>query len=310
MNGMENKQPLLSICIPTYNGGEKLKLTIIAALRAIHNYSDIEIIVSDNCSTDNTSDILMEFSSCSQMRFYRNNKNLGFNNNMLLLVRQYAKGKYCWVIGDDDFIDEDALYFIREALVCSKLEYLSVSHRTKTLSEYQNFHLTDRKASYIVCSFAQAIELNACSGNILGTFMSSSIFVREKIQSFDFSIFQENSWANYYSTFPNAYLMAVSFRNSVCGCITTPLLTALVHEKDWDDKNNLMIFNYLPSLYNDFRKRLGDKLICNKEIIRQNRLYRICFLIKKKRMREIPIAVFIQSLFWSSTYKLLLHKLI
>ena len=47
----------LSICIPTYNGKEKLSYTLPALLKMTDGY-DVQICVSDNCSTDGTGDLV------------------------------------------------------------------------------------------------------------------------------------------------------------------------------------------------------------------------------------------------------------
>lgn len=55
MNGMENKRPLLSICIPTYNRAEILDKTLFLLFsNPDFNVDEIEVVVSDNCSTDHT----------------------------------------------------------------------------------------------------------------------------------------------------------------------------------------------------------------------------------------------------------------
>ena len=106
---MENKQPLLSMCIPTYNGGDKLEICLDKLFTSIAGNMDVEVIVSDNCSTDNTQEIIRKYKTNSCFRYYRNDTNVGFSGNLLLLIDNYAKGDYCWVIGDDDFLDSDAI---------------------------------------------------------------------------------------------------------------------------------------------------------------------------------------------------------
>lgn len=52
---MENKRPLLSICIPTYNRAEILDKTLFLLFsNPDFNVDEIEVVVSDNCSTDHT----------------------------------------------------------------------------------------------------------------------------------------------------------------------------------------------------------------------------------------------------------------
>lgn len=310
---MKNKDILLSICIPTYNGGDKLKITLNSINNALNDYSDIEVIVSDNCSEDNTPDILSHFSNLNQFKIYKNKQNIGFNKNMILLIDKYSNGKYCWIIGDDDFIDCDSLYHIRNILLNDNIEYLSINYRLMDILSYKSQPTKKRKDVLISKStFAQAIEKNAQYSNILSTFMSSSIFLKEKISNFNKDIFSHDSWENYYSTFPNSYLMCKFFNNSQCGVISTPLFTALIHEKSWDNKMDLITFKYLPDLYN-FYLKTGIKskdLQNNKTLIQESIFLRIIFHLKSRKIGSIPYNLFIKSLFWKSTYKLIKNKMI
>ena len=153
---MENKTPLLSICIPTYNGGYKLDTALMAISKSIKTYDDVEVIISDNASTDDTPEIISKYLKDSRFRSYKNENNLGFNRNMFMLIRYYARGKYCWVVGDDDFIDLDAFDNIRLFLLSGEIEYLSLAHRVVSDTEYQNMEQKSRlvllsKGSYFDC---------------------------------------------------------------------------------------------------------------------------------------------------------------
>ena len=116
---MEDKKPLLSICIPTYNRAEKLKYCLQAIYDACDDIENdkYEIIISDNASEDNTKFIVNSFQlKGMDISYNRNIKNLGFNKNWALLLSKYANGEYCWCIGDDDFIDKDSLKYLIKLL--------------------------------------------------------------------------------------------------------------------------------------------------------------------------------------------------
>lgn len=309
---MESKQPLLSICIPTYNGGEKLRVTLIAIFKALKENLDIEVIVSDNCSTDNTQDVLACFSDKSQIRIYRNEKNLGFNRNLFLLIDKYANGKYCWVIGDDDFIDEGSLLYISNILQNECIEYLSVNYRLQTYVDYMNTCFEDvDNVVYKNVSFVEAINVNTKSSNVLGTFMSSSIFLRNRVRSFSKTFFSDNSWGNYYSTFPNSYLMCTLFLHEKCGCITTPVFTALIHEKSWDDKMDVIVYKYLPQLF-CYYKTMGvdmKKMRTSHKIIKQSIFVRSIFLLRNGLFHRIFLYEFLKSFLSLSVYSLIFEKI-
>ena len=99
-----NLDPLVTIAIPTYNRADYyLQQSLASALS--QSYQHIEIIVSDNCSTDNTQAFVRSFSD-PRLRYFRHDKNIGANNNFNYCLEQ-AKGDYFLLLQDDDMIDND-----------------------------------------------------------------------------------------------------------------------------------------------------------------------------------------------------------
>lgn len=97
-------KPLVTIAIPTYNRGDGyLKQALGSALR--QTYQNIEIIVSDNCSTDNT-DVFIKTIKDPRLRYFRQRENVKPNDNFNFCLEQ-AKGDYFLLLHDDDKIDDD-----------------------------------------------------------------------------------------------------------------------------------------------------------------------------------------------------------
>lgn len=100
----ETTYPLITIAIPTYNRADNyLKQAIQCAIN--QTYSNVEIIISDNCSTDNTEAVVKNF-KYPRIRYFRQEKNIGGNNNFNFCIEQ-AKGEYFLLLMDDDLIDSD-----------------------------------------------------------------------------------------------------------------------------------------------------------------------------------------------------------
>jgi glycosyltransferase involved in cell wall biosynthesis len=95
---------LVSIGIPTYNrAAHNLRKVIERALG--QTYTNIEVIVSDNCSTDNTAELVQSFNE-PRLRYFRQKTNIGPNNNFNFCLNQ-ARGEYFLLFHDDDMIDQD-----------------------------------------------------------------------------------------------------------------------------------------------------------------------------------------------------------
>ena len=98
MLAYKNKKPLVSICIPTFNA-EK---TVVSTLHSIldQTYQNLEIIVVDNDSTDNTLILLQKFND-PRIKIYKNSKNIGGEKNWSRCI-ELAKGKYIAIYHADD----------------------------------------------------------------------------------------------------------------------------------------------------------------------------------------------------------------
>lgn len=102
-------KPKLSIGLPVYNGENYLD----EALNSILNqtYSDFELIISDNASTDKTSNICHEFASKDKrIKYFRNNKNLGAASNFNRVFELSSCEYFKWAAHDDlhapDFLEK------------------------------------------------------------------------------------------------------------------------------------------------------------------------------------------------------------
>lgn len=99
---MKNK---VSILIPVYNREELIGQTLNSALN--QTYNNIEIIVVDNASTDNTWDVIQSYEKQdSRIKAFRNNTNIGIVKNWRKCL-DYATGVYGKILWSDDLIAPD-----------------------------------------------------------------------------------------------------------------------------------------------------------------------------------------------------------
>jgi glycosyltransferase involved in cell wall biosynthesis len=88
-------KPKISVLIPTYNYGRYLAQALESVL--MQTFTDFEILVVDNCSSDDTNEVIQRFKDCdSRIRYIRNPSTVD-------MVRA-AKGEYIKFLFSDDFL--------------------------------------------------------------------------------------------------------------------------------------------------------------------------------------------------------------
>jgi len=99
-----NRGPILTIAVPTYNRSAKLALLLRNLAPQVVDDPRVELIVSDNCSPDDTPAVVGSFVDAGlRCRYIRNQENIGPDGNFLQCYGM-ASGKYLWVFSDDDVI--------------------------------------------------------------------------------------------------------------------------------------------------------------------------------------------------------------
>ena len=97
-------KPLVTIGISTYNRADGyLRPALESALA--QTYPNLEIVVSDNASTDATQAYIESFSD-PRIRFFKQKENLGANGNFNFCLDQ-ARGAFFLLLHDDDILDPD-----------------------------------------------------------------------------------------------------------------------------------------------------------------------------------------------------------
>lgn len=110
-------EKLLSIYIPTYNREQYIKNQLGFLLNEMKSadWEAVEIIVNDNCSTDNTQKIVEEMIVDTPIRYHRNERNIGIAGNAYK-ASEMTSGKYIWVVSDDDIIKPFTVQYVIDVL--------------------------------------------------------------------------------------------------------------------------------------------------------------------------------------------------
>ena len=131
---MENEKPLLTIAIPTYNGARTIRNMLDILIPQVD--SRVEIIISDNCSTDETQSIAQIYQiKYAFIKYVRNDMNIGADRNFLQCMRM-ADGKFTMLVSDDDIIIENSLHRILSFLAKYPLTSLAYLHTISFKDHY------------------------------------------------------------------------------------------------------------------------------------------------------------------------------
>lgn len=113
---VSSNNPILSICIPTFNRSFFLIECLESVLESAKGYeSKIEIIISDNASNDETIDVAAKY--VEKFCFIHYNKNVEnvIDENFFIAAR-LARGEYVWIFADDDKMEKNAIAVVMDLI--------------------------------------------------------------------------------------------------------------------------------------------------------------------------------------------------
>ncbi len=168
------KRVEVSVCVPIYNQGRYLRDCIESVLQ--QTFTDWELVICDDCSTDNTALIVSEYSRNDlRIRYILNPCRLGMFAN-LKRVAECATGKFIKILCSDDWLTPECL-----ATFCSALK----AHPQVVLATSAEIH-TDQSGSPKYVQFLFGTSSQVIKGNEMLARMSkgegfggnSSFFIR------------------------------------------------------------------------------------------------------------------------------------
>jgi len=104
--------PLVSIVLCTYNGEKYLQAQLDSLID--QTYKNVEIIIVDDCSKDNTRSILLNYQSLYPfIKVFLNSENIGFNKNFAKAIG-LTGGEFVAICDQDDIWDLNKLEELKE----------------------------------------------------------------------------------------------------------------------------------------------------------------------------------------------------
>ncbi|OFW35612.1 MAG: hypothetical protein A2074_04105 [Candidatus Aquicultor primus] len=136
-------EKILTVAIPTYNRAKYLDLLLSGLLSQVEDLRGwVDIVISDNCSTDGTREVVRRYSDAGlSLRYLRNQQNMGATWNTIRCFEE-AQTKYVLVFGDDDILLDGT--FKKLAQLLSNDDYGAVYLKSYS---YLGDHMAERPAN-------------------------------------------------------------------------------------------------------------------------------------------------------------------
>lgn len=158
--------PKVSICIPVFNGEKYIQGAVNSAFE--QEFSDFEIIIVDNCSTDDTVAIVENIASRSdKVRLFKNESNIGLAGNLNECL-VHARGKYIKYLCVDDLLLPRCLEQMATALDSDQTVSLVCCGRTSVTETGQPFGLRRYSTENLTVSGCDAISRCVFGDNYIG----------------------------------------------------------------------------------------------------------------------------------------------
>lgn len=150
-------EPLISIVMSTFNGEKFLEEQIVSILR--QTYKNIELIISDDHSSDGTRSILQKYENDQRCRIFYQEKNIGLAKNFIFTAQQ-ANGELIAFADQDDVWLENKIQVLHDHINGHDLVYsnsLLVDEHGKsmnrTLADLKKMYSGKDARSYVLYTF-------------------------------------------------------------------------------------------------------------------------------------------------------------
>lgn len=165
---------LLSICIPTLNRADFIGETLNSIITQVNN--QVEIVIVDGGSTDDTLHVVMQYQKkFDQIRYFKSNQtgknienilptNKGFDIDCNKAV-EFAQGKYCWILPDDDLLKPKAIDTILDQL---KYNYSLI---------IVNSQLMNNNLKHEISNKLLPLETNTIATDLESLFLNNSTYM-------------------------------------------------------------------------------------------------------------------------------------
>ena len=235
---------MISIALATYNGSKYLREQLDSILA--QSMDDFEVVACDDCSTDETPQILQEYASRdSRFKVYQNAKNLGFKKNFEHIL-SLCKGEFIAFCDQDDIWEPNHLEILYKNIgdnYCIGANSLIINEngisQNKTLLEYWPIHVMPQNGKEL---FQHELYSNVIQGTaslIRASLIKQALPIPEDIKYHDY------------------WFALVAGLNEKCKYIGDVVLKYRRHSNNASEYQKFTIWNAIKDLYRFSKDRKG-----------------------------------------------------
>ncbi len=219
---------LLTVAIPTFNRANCLAVLLesICAQISPEHIARVEVVVFDNCSPDDTSEVVAGFvAACSCLKYVRNQTNIGADNNFVKAFTN-ARGKYLWILGDDELLFDGAVDWVLKR--CAGAEFgAAYLYSVPEILENVHSFLGQKVPSLVsVKRFSPWGFVRAANYRL--TFLSGSVINRQAVLETNPCIEQEIEQFSGSNLVHLTWILSAAKSRHQSLIVTTPLLASTV----------------------------------------------------------------------------------
>lgn len=265
-----NKNPSLVVAIPLYNSEQYIAKTIHSVLT--QSYQNFELIIIDNCSTDNSAKIVNSFDD-SRVMYMKNKTNLGMYGNFNRCLKETQGYDYVLMLCSDDTIVPDyiqsKIYMFEShpelVMVCNSTQVLTAEGRNLFIRRNMPSGIWDGK---------EILRRSRIYGNIFGE--PSCVMFRGSILNsigyFDVKFSYATDWEYYVRVASLGYVGFIDRPLSTFRISTTSGTSKLLHYPKLIKKEHDLISKKISNLLNEPENSLS--------VFKRNLIFYFRFFLK------------------------------
>ena len=276
--------PKISVLIPVFNSEKYLKNCLKSVVN--QTFDDIEIIVINDGSYDNSEKIINSFKKNDNRIRIINKENTGYANSLNVAIKE-AKGEYISIIESDDIANPKLLEVLFNEAEKNNTDITKASFYLLKKEKYAKYPAFKGIDTSIIHNVSQTPEILTIKPSVWSAIYKKDFILRNKL------FFNETSGASYQDT---SFQFKAMYLAKKIKLINTPLYLYRIDNANSSINSSDKVFDICNefSVINSF---LENEELKN-EIINQKILFELrAYIWNIKRIKEKYLAGFVEKIF-------------